>query len=65
MEKVDRRLKKGTERGDFMDVILMHKGKDKRVTRNEIYANSNLLIMAGSEIVAAAMAGLFIFSINT
>jgi cytochrome P450 len=61
IEKVDRRLEKQTERGDFMDVILAHKGTDKEMTRDEIYANSNLLIMAGSETSAAAMAGLFYY----
>lgn len=61
IEKVDRRLEKKARRGDFMDVILMHRGTDKEMTRNEIYANSNLLIMAGSESSAAAMAGLLYY----
>ena len=61
IEKVDRRLEKKFERGDFMDVILKHKGTDQEMTRDEIYANSNLLIMAGSETAAATMAGCFYF----
>ena len=61
IEKVDRRLERKTERGDFMDVILIHKGTDKEMTQDEIYANFNLLIMAGSETAAAAMAGCFYF----
>ena len=61
IEKVNRRLERKTQRGDFMDVILLHKGTDQEMTRDEIYANSNLLIMAGSETAAAAMAGCFYF----
>ena len=59
IEKVDRRLEKKAAPGDFMDVIQMHRGTDIEMTRNKIYANSNLLIMAGSEPSAAAMAGWF------
>ena len=64
IEKVDRRLEKKTARGDFMDVILAHPGTDKEMSKNEIYANANLLIMAGSETSAAAMAGCFWFLVQ-
>lgn len=57
IDKVDRRLEKKEGRGDFLDVILEHSGTDKKMTRDEIYSNSILLIMAGSETSAAAMAG--------
>lgn len=49
IDKVDRRLEKQEGRGDFLDIILNHSGADKKMTRNEIYSNSILLIMAGSE----------------
>ena len=60
-EKVDRRLERKSERGDFMDVVIRHEGTHQGMSRDEIYANFNLLIMAGSETAAAAMAGCFYF----
>jgi cytochrome P450 len=57
IEKVDRRLTKKEDRGDFLDAILKHSGSEKEFTRGEIYSNANLLIMAGSETSATAMAG--------
>ena len=57
IDKVDRRLAKTEDRGDFLGAILKHSGTEKEWTRGEIYSNSNLLIMAGSETSASAMSG--------
>ncbi|MCJ1270923.1 hypothetical protein MMC22_010820 [Lobaria immixta] len=57
IDKVDRRLEKREDRGDFLDIVLKHNGTEKEMTRDEIYSNSNVIIMAGSETSASAMAG--------
>ncbi len=44
IENVEWRLEKKTERGDFMNVILMQKGTDKEMTWNDIYAVSKDIV---------------------
>ena len=39
VEKVDRRLEKKEDRGDFLDAIMKHSGSEKEFTRGEIYSN--------------------------
>ncbi|KAI9710968.1 MAG: hypothetical protein M1820_002405 [Bogoriella megaspora] len=54
--KVAQRLERGTERPDFMSFIL--RGEDeKSMTRREIEANSEILIIAGSETTATLLSG--------
>ncbi|KAL8906323.1 MAG: hypothetical protein Q9207_002098 [Kuettlingeria erythrocarpa] len=57
VDKVDRRLACKDDRVDFLGTILKHSGTEREWTRDEIYSNSNLLIMAGSETSASAMSG--------
>ncbi|KAI4236154.1 MAG: hypothetical protein LQ349_002732 [Xanthoria aureola] len=57
IEKVNRRLSCRENRNDFLGTILKHSGTDKEWTTDEMYSNSNLLIMAGSETSASAMSG--------
>ena len=65
IDKVDRRLAKKEARSDFLGAILKHSGTEKEWTRGEIYSNSNLLIMAGSETSAAAMSGCLYHLVKT
>jgi cytochrome P450 len=55
-EKVAKRLELGTERPDFMSHILRH-NDEKGMSFQEIRANANLLILAGSETTATLLSG--------
>lgn len=44
-------------RGDFMDSMLRHRGEKQGLTDYELWINSNVLIIAGSEITATLLAG--------
>ena len=55
-EKVARRLSSDKERPDFTSYILRHNGEDG-MTRQEIEANSDVLIIAGSETSATTLSG--------
>ncbi|KAF1963159.1 isotrichodermin C-15 hydroxylase [Byssothecium circinans] len=57
IEKVDRRLALKTNRKDIVGTIMAQEGSVKEMSRDEMYANLNLLIMAGSETSAAAISG--------
>lgn len=57
IEKVDRRLSKNSSRGDFLQSILEHKDPAEKMTRDELYSNSALLVMAGTETTATAVSG--------
>lgn len=61
VEKINRRLESGSDRDDFLNIILKHNGTARELSRNEIYSNSNLIILAGSETSASAMAGCIYF----
>lgn len=61
IEKIDRRLRFGSDRNDFLNIILRHNGTEKEMSLGEIYSNANLIIMAGSETSATAMAGCLYF----
>ncbi|KAK1991551.1 cytochrome P450 [Colletotrichum falcatum] len=54
-ERVDRRMALGTPRPDFAESML-RKGSEP-LRKEEIYENSNVLIVAGSETTATALAG--------
>jgi len=57
-ENVNRRLELGSDRPDFMSPIVKHNDREKGgLTKAEIYSNSSLFIIAGSESTATVMAG--------
>lgn len=57
IEKVDRRVARKTERNDFLKFIMEHEGTSKGMTENERYSNAALLVTAGTETSATALAG--------
>lgn len=58
IEKVDRRVSKKTERNDFLKFILEREGTSKRMTKDELYSNAALLVMAGTETSATTLMGI-------
>ncbi|KAL2036677.1 hypothetical protein N7G274_010548 [Stereocaulon virgatum] len=55
---VDRRLKHGTDRPDFMSPIMKHNHDEKASLRHEeLMSNASLFIIAGSESVATNLSG--------
>ncbi|KAL4936525.1 hypothetical protein BDV06DRAFT_91732 [Aspergillus oleicola] len=46
-----------SNRGDFMDSMLRHRGEKNELTDQELEANSNILIVAGSETTATLLSG--------
>ncbi|KAK1963763.1 cytochrome P450 [Colletotrichum sublineola] len=62
-EKVDRRMALGTPRPDFAESML-RKGSEP-LTQEEMYENSGILIIAGSETTATALSGAtYLLAIN-
>lgn len=58
ISKVQQRLAQNTDRADFLSYILRHNASDpKGLSEGELIANSNLLILAGSETTATALSG--------
>lgn len=57
VEKVRRRLKRGTTRPDFTSYILKHSKDGKGVTPEEMDANAAVFVLAGSETTAALLSG--------
>ncbi|TDZ32606.1 Trichothecene C-15 hydroxylase [Colletotrichum spinosum] len=55
-ERVESRIALGTPRPDFAQSMLNKKG-DEALTKRELYKNSNVLIIAGSETTATALSG--------
>ncbi|KAL4921602.1 cytochrome P450 [Aspergillus aurantiobrunneus] len=56
---VQKRLQNASayNRGDFMDSMLRHRGEKDGLTNLELEANSNILIIAGSETTATLLSG--------
>lgn len=54
---VDRRLASQTDQKDFFSYLLRHNGDEKGMTVQEMYSNSNVLIIAGSETTATQLSG--------
>ncbi|KAJ9152036.1 Isotrichodermin C-15 hydroxylase [Pleurostoma richardsiae] len=54
--KVDRRVSRGPSRPDFVDAILDHREKTAGLSKAELYADSQILVMAGSETSATLLA---------
>ncbi|PWY78383.1 cytochrome P450 [Aspergillus heteromorphus CBS 117.55] len=59
-ETVQKRLQSKVDRGhaDFMQSMLRHRGEKDELTDEELEANANILIIAGSETTATLLSGL-------
>jgi len=57
IEKVDRRVARDTQRNDFLKFVLEHKDPGEKMTRDELYSNAALLIIAGSETSSMSLSG--------
>jgi cytochrome P450 len=57
VEKVARRIEKGTTEGDFFDNVLKFNGQEKGMSVAELRANASHLILAGSETTATLLSG--------
>lgn len=55
-DKVDRRLARKTERPDFVTGFMKYINQPGGITPNELYADSNIFLMAGSETSATLLA---------
>lgn len=55
-DKVDRRLARTTDRSDFVSGFMKHINQPGGITSNELYADSNIFLMAGSETTATLLA---------
>lgn len=55
-DKVDRRLARTTDRPDFVSGFMKHVNQPGGITSNELYADSNIFVMAGSETSATLLA---------
>lgn len=55
-DKVDRRLARATNRPDFVAGFLKHVNAPGGITANELYADSQIFLMAGSETSATLLA---------
>ncbi|KAL4894428.1 cytochrome P450 [Aspergillus ambiguus] len=62
---VQKRLHSQMDRTDFMDSMLRHRGKKEGLTDEEIEANANILIIAGSETTATLLSGLTYWLLRT
>ena len=62
--KVDRRISSSTDRHDFLSYILKH-NDEKGMTEGEVYANSTLLVLGGSESTASVISGMTYFLLKT
>lgn len=61
IERINRRLESGSDRDDILNIILKHNGTEREMSREDIYSNANLLILAGSETTSTAIAGCVYF----
>jgi cytochrome P450 len=55
-DKIEKRIDQGTDRPDFMSCVLRH-NDEKGMSREEIQATFNVLMIAGSETTATLLAG--------
>lgn len=58
-EKVEERIRQGTDKGDFWDTVIKNSDFDKGtgMTKEEMVANAGLLVLGGSETTATLLAG--------
>jgi cytochrome P450 len=65
IDRVHSRLEaKDLHRGDIIDSILKHNGTEKEMSTDEIMANCNLMIAAGSDTTGAALTSCMFFVIS-
>jgi cytochrome P450 len=57
VEKVNRRMRRQTDRPDFMSYILKHNDDKQGLSTGEIEANAATFVLAGSETTAALLSG--------
>lgn len=64
---VEKRLQSQTDRGhaDFMQSMLRHRGEKEGLTDEELEANANILIIAGSETTATLLSGVTFWLLRT
>lgn len=61
-DRVDRRMEKGiTENPDFWSLVLKAQEKSRGLTRDEMHANSQVLMTAGTETTATLLSGVTYF----
>lgn len=58
VDKVNKRLEMKTERPDMLGLMLKHKEEGAEMTMDELYANADLLMIAGTETTATSLCGL-------
>ncbi|KAI5275188.1 putative cytochrome P450 monooxygenase [Aureobasidium subglaciale] len=58
VDKVNKRLEMETERPDMLGLMLSHKEEGAEMTMDELYANADLLMIAGTETTATSLCGL-------
>ena len=67
--KVDRRLAMKTDRHDFLSYIIKNdesaENKDSTLAKEELYANSTLLVLAGSESTASVLSAMTFFILKS
>ncbi|MCJ1470805.1 hypothetical protein MMC07_009452 [Pseudocyphellaria aurata] len=61
IESIDRRLASGSSRDDILNIILKHNSTAREMSREEIYSNANIIILAGSETTATALTSCIFF----
>ncbi|THZ79304.1 putative cytochrome P450 monooxygenase [Aureobasidium pullulans] len=64
VDKVNKRLAMKTERPDMLGLMLKHKEEGAEMTMDELYANADLLMIAGTETTATSLSGLTWYLLN-
>lgn len=64
VDKVNKRLEMKTERPDMLGLMLKHKEEGAEMTMDELYANADLLMIAGTETTATSLCGLTWYLLN-
>jgi cytochrome P450 len=58
VDKVNKRLEQKTERPDLLGLMFKHKEDGAEMTMDQLYANADLLMIAGTETTATSLSGL-------
>lgn len=58
VDRVDKRLAMKTDRPDILGLMLKHKEEGADMSMQELYANADLLMIAGTETTATSLSGL-------
>lgn len=62
--RVDKRLAMQTDRPDMLGLMLKHKDENATMSMAELYANADLLMIAGTETTATSLSGLLWHLLN-